>query len=256
MRPYLSVVIPAYNEEENIKKGAAKEVLNYLRKQKYLWEVIFVDDGSQDETGKLLAKIAKKYSSAPAGQAVRLIKNPHQGKAATVITGMLAAKGAIVLFTDMDQATPINQLEKFFPYFENQLPDGSKGYDVVIGSRKGRHGAPLIRKLMAYGFAFLRNLLLGLPFSDTQCGFKAFKREAVAKIFPNLKIYGRKKRIVGAAVTAGFDIEVLYLAKKLGLKTAEVPVEWQYKGTGRVNPLRDSLAGLRGILAVKKAYRA
>lgn len=240
MKPYLSVIIPAYNEEGNIKKGAPDEVLDYLRKQKYQWEVIFVDDGSIDKTAKLLAQFEKK------DKRIHLIKNPHQGKAGTVITGMLTANGEIVLFTDMDQATPINQIEKLFPYFEK--------YDVVIGSRKGRKGAPLLRKLMAFGFVLLRNILLGLPFSDTQCGFKAFKYGVVQKVFPNLKIHGKRETIQGAAVTAGFDIEVLYLAKKLGFKIAEIPVLWEYKGTGRVNAIRDSLAGIKGILAIKSAY--
>lgn len=241
MKPYLSIIIPAYNEEANIKKDAPGQVFDYLKKQKYTWEVIFVDDGSVDKTADLLAQFEKK------DKRIHLIKNSHQGKAGTVITGMLAASGEIVLFSDMDQATPINQIEKFLPYFDK--------YDVVIGSRHGRKGAPIIRKLMAFGFAFLRNLLLGLPFSDTQCGFKAFKREVVKKVFPNLKIHGKREKIQGAAVTAGFDIEVLYLAKKLGFKIAEVPVEWEYKGTGRVNALRDSLSGFKGILAVRNAYK-
>lgn len=242
MKPYLSVVIPAYNEEDNIKKGAPQAVLTYLKKQKYSWELIFVDDGSKDNTAQALAQFEKK------GTNIHLIKNPHQGKAGTVITGMLGSHGEIVLFTDMDQATPINQIEKFFPFFE-------EGYDVVIGSRHGRKGAPLIRKLMAFGFAFLRNIILGLPFSDTQCGFKAFKNEVVQEVFTNLKIHGKRQEISGAAVTAGFDIEVLYLVKKLGFKIAEVPVVWEYKGTGRVNPIKDSIAGIAGMLAVRKAYR-
>lgn len=241
MKPYLSVVIPAYNEERNIKRGAPNQVLSYLKRQKYEWEVVFVDDGSTDDTVDLLSKLVQK------NEHIRLIRNPHQGKAATVTTGILAAKGEIVLFSDMDQATPIDQISKFLPFFE-------EGYDVVIGSRAGRRGAPIARKLMAWGFSFLRNVFLGLPFSDTQCGFKAFSQEAVKRIFPNLEIHGLGKSIRGSAVTAGFDIEVLFLAKKLGFKIAEVPVNWHYQKTGHVRIVKDSIDGLRGMLAVRRVH--
>lgn len=241
MKPYLSVVIPAYNEEQNIKRGAPDKVLSYLKKQKYSWEVIFVDDGSQDKTVQLLEAIVKK------DKRLRIIKNPHQGKAATVTTGVLAGDGEIVLFTDMDQATPISEIEKLLPFFKN-------GHDVVIGSRKGREGAPLVRKLMAAGFALLRNFILGLPFSDTQCGFKAFTNKAVRQIFPDLKIHGMGREIHGAAVTAGFDTEVLFLAKRGGFKIAEVPVNWHHQKAGHVRILKDSIDGLKGILAIRRVY--
>lgn len=237
-RPYLSVVIPAYNEGQNIKKGAPEQVLSYLKKQKYLWELVFVDDGSLDNTAQLLEKFQKKDAS------VRLIRNPHQGKAATVTTGMLSAKGEIILFTDMDQATPLGEVEKILPWFD-------AGFDVVIGSRSGRKGAPLVRQLMAWGFVVLRTLVLRLPFKDTQTGFKAFTNKAARDIFGKLKIFKRQGRISGAAVKAGFDLEFLYVARKLGFKIKEVPVEWHYQGTMRVNPLKDSLDGLKDLLRIR-----
>src|SRR3989344_480987 len=175
--PHLSIVIPAYNEEPNIKRGVQEKVLEYLKKQSYSWEVLFVDDGSADKTASLLETFAKKDAR------VRVIKNPHQGKAATVMTGMLEAKGEIILFSDMDQATPLGEVEKFLPLF-------GEGYDIVIGSRSGRAGMPLLRKVMAYGFVVLRTLVLRLPFKDTQTGFKAFSRDAGQKIFKSLKIFG------------------------------------------------------------------
>lgn len=236
--PYLSVVIPAYNEEANIKKGAPEQVLSYLRKQKYEWEIIFVDDGSVDKTGKLLEKITEKHKNT------RLVKNPHQGKAATVTTGVLAAKGEIILFSDMDQATPVKEIEKFLPWFKN-------GYDVVIGSRSGRKGAPVIRKLMAWGFTVLRTIILRLPIRDTQTGFKAFRYEVVQDIFGRLKIFSKRGPITGGAVKAGFDLEVLYIARSSGYKIKEVPVEWNYHGTVRVNPIKDSIEGLKDLLWVR-----
>ena len=171
--PRLSVVIPAYNESANLKNGILDEVYNYLKAQKYTYEVLIVDDASKDETRELVEKFIKGKNG------FKLIKNEHGGKAITVTTGMLEAKGEIVLFTDMDQATPIKELEKLLPKFE-------EGFDVVIGSRKSRAGAPLIRKLMGWGFATMRNIILGLPFKDTQCGFKAFKQSAVHEIFPDM----------------------------------------------------------------------
>lgn len=236
--PYLSVIIPAYNEEQNIKKGSPQKVLSYLKKQKYSWEVIFVDDGSVDNTAGLLDKFTVKDKK------LILVRNPHQGKAATVITGMMKARGKIILFTDMDQATPLEDVEKILPWFES-------GYDVVIGSRSGRKGAPLVRKLMAWGFVVLRTLVLRLPFKDTQTGFKAFTNNSAKEIFGKLKIFGRQGRIVGAAVKAGFDLELLYIARKLGFKIKEVPVEWHYQGTMRVNPFKDSIDGLKDLLRIR-----
>lgn len=234
----LSVVIPAYNEKENIKRGCLKEVAQYLGKQAYSWEVILVDDASTDETLELLTDFAKKNPG------FRVLPQIHRGKGGTVIAGMLEAKGEIVLFTDLDQATPIEEIAQFFPKFE-------KDYDVVIGVRSGRKGAPLIRKIMALGFSLLRTVVLNLSFKDTQCGFKAFRVEAAKKIFKKMKIYNDKKVSAGAAVTAGFDLEVLYIAKKEGFKIAQVPVNWRHRETERINPIKDSIDGLKDLVKVR-----
>lgn len=239
-KPFLSLIIPAYNEEINIRLGALDKVSRYLEHESYLWKVILVDDGSTDATPGLLEEFARTNSN------FRVIHNTHQGKAATIITGMLAASGDLVLFTDLDQATPINQIEKLLPWFK-------RGFDVVIGSRNSRReGAPLLRRLMARGFMVLRTLLLGLKgISDTQCGFKAFKRETAHAVFGKLKLYGQRRQVQGSMVTAGFDVETLYLAKKLGYKIKEVPVEWHYVETRRVNPLKDSWQGFVDIVKIR-----
>lgn len=239
-QPYLSVIIPSYNEETNIRLGALEKVAAYLNNQKYLWEVIIVDDGSTDASISLIGEFAGGHKN------FRLLENPHQGKAATVITGIMEAKGDIILFSDLDQATPLRELENVLPWFD-------KGFDVVIGSRQGRReGAPLLRRLMARGFMFLRTMVLGLKgISDTQCGFKAFKREIARKIIGTLSLYGTKKIVSGAMVTAGFDIEVLFVAKTLGYSIKEVPVEWHYVETRRVNPVSDTLQGLRDIISIR-----
>lgn len=237
-KPYLSVVIPAYNEETNLKKGALESVYGYLKKQDYSWEVLVVDDGSKDKTAKLSQKFAKGKKN------FRVLEEPHRGKGGTVIRGVLSSKGKYVIFTDMDQATPIDQIEKVLPRFEG-------GYDVIIGSRAGRKGAPLLRKAMAYGFSLLRLMVLRLPFKDTQCGFKGFTREAAEKIFKRLEVFKEQKEVEGASVSAGFDLEVLYIARKLELKVAEVPVTWRHKEGTKVNAIKDSWEGLRDLVRVR-----
>ncbi len=236
----ISIVIPAYNEETNIRLGTLDKVVRYLQHVFFSWEVIIVDDGSTDMTKRLLADFVDQNKGFQA------IFNPHQGKAATVITGMLAAKGNIVLFSDLDQATPLHEIRKLLPFFD-------KGYDVVIGSRSGeRHGAPLSRKIMARGFMALRSIILGLHgIIDTQCGFKAFRREVAYDVFRSLKRYGKGHEVSGAMVTAGFDIEILFVAKRKGYKIKEVPVEWHYVETRRVNPIKDSLQGIMDIIAIR-----
>ncbi len=237
---YLSVVIPAYNEETNIRLGALDQVEHYLSKQSYSWEVILVDDGSTDATPTLLDSFAKNNSG------FRVIHNQHQGKAASVITGMLAGHGGIIVFSDLDGATPIGQLANILPWFD-------QGFDVVIGSRNSkREGAPLLRLIMARGFMFLRSIILGLKgIADTQCGFKGFKKNVAREIFGKLALYGKQRTVAGSSVTAGFDIELLYLAKKLGYNIKEVPVEWHYVETRRVNPFKDSWQGLLDIIKIR-----
>ena len=244
MKPFLSIVIPAYNEERNLKKGVLDEVVVYLKEVKYSHEVIIVDDGSTDETKVPIKNFIKGKKNW------RLIENKHGGKALAVMTGLLAAKGKIALFTDMDQATPIREVEKFFPYFSAKGGPAS-GWDIVIGSRQGRKGAPLLRRLAALVFSTLRNLILGLPFSDTQCGFKAFNDRSRNAIFPPLKTKWDKIRAAGAAVHAGFDVETLFLARKLDFKIAEVDVNWHYVGTERVQLIKDSLDAIKDMVRIR-----
>lgn len=238
MKIYLSVIVPAYNEEYNLRTGVLDSVYDYLSEQPYTWEILFVDDGSTDNTLKIAREFSGKHRN------FFVLNEPHRGKAGTVIAGVLKAKGEIILFTDTDQATPIDQLEKVLPKF-------AEGYDVVIGSRKGREGAPLIRKIMALGTSILRSLVLNLPFKDTQCGFKAFTSESAGKIFKRLEIFNTKEKTEGASVTAGFDMEILYVARKLGYKIAEVLVDWHHKEGTKVNPVKDSIEGLRGLLMIR-----
>lgn len=235
----LSVIIPAYNEIDNLKKGALDEVESYFFKQKYSYEVLIVDDGSTDGTAEFAENFTKKNPK------FTLIKNNHGGKAIAVMTGLIACKGDIGLFTDMDQATPISETGKVLPFVD-------QGADIVIGSREGRKGAPLIRKLMAFGFSMIRTIILGLPFKDTQCGFKAFNRKSIKAIFPILKERWHKHlQKKGGAVNAAFDVETLFIAKKLGFKIKEVQVQWHHVGTERVQVVRDSIDAVIDILKIR-----
>jgi hypothetical protein len=144
----------------------------------------------------------------------------------------------------MDQSTPIGEFDKFIKKFE-------EGYDVVMGSRNGRPGQPLIRKIMAYGLVTLRTLILRLPYKDTQCGFKAYSQKAVKKIFDKIRIYGGNASS-GGSVSAGFDLEVLFIARKQKLKVVEVPVEWyEYGERKEVSPIKDSWEGLRDLIKIR-----
>lgn len=244
MKPYLSVVIPAYNETTNIRAGSLQTVADYLSKQNYTYEVIVVDDGSEDQTVSLAEAFAHGYPC------FRVLCNPHRGKAYTVATGLLAAQGEIILFSDMDQATPITEAAKLLAYF-------NQGYDVVIGSRGTyRRNAPLWRKFMSRSQIVLRNLILGFrDITDTQCGFKAFCGDAIKPILSHLYLYNQQQvtRVQGATVTAGFDVEMLFVAQKLGYRIKEVPVEWDYRHSRRVNLLKDSVRGVRELLRIRWA---
>ncbi|HSD98486.1 MAG TPA: glycosyltransferase [Patescibacteria group bacterium] len=237
---FLSVIIPSYDEMANLQKGVLDKVKSFLDKKKYSYEVLVVDDGSKDGSEEFVEKFAK------GNKTFRLIKNPHLGKAGAVTTGMLAAKGKYVLFTDMDQATPIEELDKLMPFFD-------KGYDIVIGSRSGRKGAPWTRKLMAKGMIMLRTFLVGLQgITDTQCGFKIFTAESGKKLFQKMyDLHHGYAQVSGSAVSAGFDVEVLFLAQKEGYKIKEVPVEWLYVESRRVSPVKDSVDAVMYLLKIR-----
>ncbi|MBC7224926.1 MAG: glycosyltransferase family 2 protein [Anaerolineae bacterium] len=241
VRPLVSVVIPAYNEEVRL-PGTLEQVVAYLERQDYPWEVIVVDDGSEDRTAEIAEGFAQRYPG------VRVIRNPHRGKGYTVRTGMLAGQGDYILFSDADLATPIEELEKLLAYLE-------RGYDVAIGSREGvgavRHGEPWFRHFIGRVFNLLVRLVAVGDFQDTQCGFKAFRQQAAKDIFSSLRLYGEDApEIKGGAVTA-FDVELLFLALKKGYKVKEVPVVWRYGKHSKVNPLRDSIHMFRDVLAVR-----
>lgn len=238
---FLSVVIPSFDEMANLQKGVLDKVGHFLSRKKYKYEVIIVDDGSKDGSVKFVKVFTKDNPH------FKLIENVHGGKAQAVTKGVLSSQGEYILFTDMDQATPIEEVDKLLPYFD-------KGYDIVIGSRNSkRKGAPFTRVLMARGMVFLRNFLIGIKgISDTQCGFKMFRRDVAKYLFTKVKsLHSNCQKISGSSVSAGFDVELLYLAQKIGYKIKEVDVNWLYVETRRVNPIKDSIEGFMDLIKIK-----
>jgi len=237
---YLSVIIPSYNEDKNFARGVLDEVLSYLRKQRYSWEIVLSDDGSKKSFVEKLENFAKK------DERVKLLENVHAGKSAAVKSGILAANGDWKLFTDFDQSTPLNEIEKLFKYLDS--------YDVIIGSREmigaRRDKEPWYRHLMGRVFNLVVQTLTIPGILDTQCGFKLFSAQAAEKLFSSLVIYGSQKKRSNA-FTGAFDVEVLYLAQKFGYKIREVPIIWRHYETNRVNPFKDSVTMFYDILKIR-----
>ncbi len=198
-----------------------KRVFAYAAEQGWDAEVIAVNDGSRDNTADIIRGFAESNPR------LRLVENPgNRGKGYSVRNGMLHAQGEILLFSDADLSSPIEEAEKLFAAI-------AAGADVAIGSRWLRSDLqtqrqPLHRQLFGRTFNLMLRVTLGLTFKDTQCGFKAFTRRAADAIFPRQRIE-----------RWGFDPELLFLANKAGFKTAEVPVAWAHSEGSRLNPLRD-----------------
>lgn len=206
---YLSVVVPAYNEQRRLPKTLG-EISRYLTKQNYVYEILVVNDGSKDKTAEVVIDLMSEIKN------LRLVDNKeNKGKGAVVKQGMLEAKGKFRVFTDADNSTSIDQVEKMWPEF-------NKGFDVVIGSRDIK-GAVLdppqawYRILLGNTFNLLVQILCGFwGIWDTQCGFKGFTEKATIAVFPKCKID-----------RFAFDPEILMIAKKLGYKIKEVPIHWK-----------------------------
>jgi dolichyl-phosphate beta-glucosyltransferase len=232
LEPTYSIVIPAYNEGARL--GATLEkVLAYVRARGWDAEVIVVNDGSRDNT----AEIVKTFGARD--PALRLVENPgNRGKGYSVRHGMLNARGRIVLFSDADLSSPIEEASKLFQTLE-------EGADIAIGSRWLRSETqtqrqPLHRQIFGRVFNLLLRITLGLKFKDTQCGFKAFRQPAVQAIFPLQKIE-----------RWGFDPETLFLARKFKFKVQEIPVAWGHSGGTRIHPLIDGSRMFMEMLRIR-----
>ncbi len=244
VQPFLSIVIPAYNEEHRLPESLDK-IVAFLQTRDYSAEVIVVDDGSTDNTVDVVRGFIARYPL------VSIIKNDHRGKGYAVRTGMLAARGSYVLFSDADLATPIEEVDRLLPFLED-------GYDVAIGSREGmgaqRMNEPGYRHLMGRVFNLLVRLVAVGGFQDTQCGFKCFRHEVAQDLFQRVQLYGAEAGLAKGGMVTGFDVEVLFLALKRGYKVKEVPVQWYYGANTKVNPFLDSGRMFMDVLRVKLNY--
>ncbi|MFH2019522.1 MAG: glycosyltransferase [bacterium] len=237
----VSVIIPNYNEIANLERGVLSIIQGYLEKQSYSWEVIITDDGSTDDSLAFIAQFIAVHKN------FRLLKNPHAGKPYALRSAINVAKGEYVLFTDMDQSTPISELSKLTPFI-------NEGYKVIIGSRGARRtDSALYRQLASILFLLARRAILLSEIKDTQCGFKLIETNLAKKIFAGMRIFGRANNAVGWKVTA-YDVEMLHLAKKFGEKIKEVRVVWKdedtSEGKGR-NFLKESYEMLFEIMRVR-----
>ena len=230
--PTHTFILPAYNESERLSESIPK-VLDYVRDRRFAAEVIVVNDGSTDATADVVRRFAAN------DPIIVLLENPgNRGKGYSVRNGMLHARGSVALFTDADLSSPIPEADKLFAAL-------NAGADVAIGSRwlqreLQTERQPLLRQLYGRLFNLGLRVVLGLRYKDTQCGFKAFNRRAIETVFTRQHIE-----------RWGFDPELLFLANKFKLKTAEVPVEWAHDHRSKIHPVRDGLRMGMEVLKIR-----
>jgi len=232
-QPFLSVVIPAYNEEPRIQRTLDR-VTEYLSIREHTWEVVVGDDGSTDDTAAILKR------AASANPNIRVLTLPHRGKGWAVKNAMLEAKGDYRLICDADLSVPIEQVERL-------LPPRLEGVDIAIGSREQpgsrRIGEPPLRHLMGRVYNRLVRSLISTGLKDTQCGFKCFRGDVVSPLFGLQTMDG-----------FAFDAELLFLAHRRGLTVKEVGIDWYYGEGSKVRPVRDSLSMTGDLLKIRWAY--
>ena len=228
--PWLSVIIPAYNEERRL--PATLDTLQaYLSLQSFPFEILVVDNASTDRTPDLVREFARRIP------AVRLVQTPLRGKGVAVRTGMLQAKGRYRFLCDADLSMPVEEFDRFYP---PRLNDA----DVAIGSREAkgarRFDEPPYRHLTGRVFSLAVKLLILRGFEDTQCGFKCFRDAVAEDLFSRQRSNGWS-----------FDVEVLYLARRLGYRIREVPISWYYQSDSRVRLMGDSLRMFFDLLRIR-----
>ncbi len=228
--PFLSIIIPAYNEEPRI-VDTLRNVVDYLSRQSYSWEVVLVNDGSTDATEKLARVFTQTHPN------VHLMNVSHGGKGWAVRHGMLWATGEYRFLCDADLSMPIEQISRF-------LPPAAVDFDIVIASREvsgaQRIGEPYKRHFMGRIYNFLVRLLAVPGVSDTQCGFKCFRGKVANELFSLQRLHG-----------FAFDVEILFMARKRGIRVREVPIDWYYRAESKVRPITDSVSMGRDILKIR-----
>ena len=230
-RPSLSVIVPAFNEARRI-AATVTTLATYFDGQGWDWELLVADDGSTDETAGIVETLA---ASQPR---VRVLRQPHRGKGGAVRAGMLAATGACRFMCDADLAMPVSQIPAFLDHM-------ARGVDVAIGSREGRDarriGEPLYRHLVGRVFNGVVQMLALPGIEDSQCGFKMFTAAAAEKVFSQVTTDGW-----------AFDVEALAIARRLGLRIVEVPIEWHFGEASKLRVLPDGVAMLRELWRIRR----
>jgi dolichyl-phosphate beta-glucosyltransferase len=227
---FLSIIVPAYNEESRL-PNSLPQIIKFVRGQDYPIEVIVVDDGSTDRT----AEIVEEFESE--AEFISLLQVEHGGKGHAVRAGMMQARGEFLFLCDSDLSMPIQEVTKF-------VPPSLDGYDVAIASRETegahRHNEPSYRHLMGRVFNLIVRLFAVHGIQDTQAGFKCFRHEAAHQLFPLQTISGW-----------GFDVEILFIAQRRGMRIVEVPINWYYAERSQVRPIQDTYNMLREVLKVR-----
>jgi dolichyl-phosphate beta-glucosyltransferase len=241
-QPFLSIILPAYNEEERL-PPTLQRIAEYLRRRDYAAEVLVVENGSTDRTAEVVREFQAHGVREDDPFQVHLLQTT-KGKGNAIRHGILTGRGEYLLISDTDLAVPIEELDCFLPPV--LAPDR---YAIAIASREVegsvRHGEPFYRHLMGRVFNTLVRLLTIPHLHDTQCGFKLFRREVARKIFPIQRIEGW-----------GFDVEILYIAQRHGLSVVEVPVNWYYGEDSRVRPIHDTFTMIRDLWKIRRNGRA
>lgn len=228
--PYLSVIVPAYNEEERIIPTIGA-IASHVSSQGYSWELILADDGSTDSTVELVKSLGMAN--------LRILVAPQNGgKGSAVQRGILAAHGKYILFADADNSTPIEELGKIM----TQITE--KDFDIAIGSRAAEGAEEMnrsfLRQLLSGGLRWIVKYIFRIGVRDTQCGFKLYRREAAIKLHSAQTVMG-----------FSFDLEILYLAAKYGYKVAEVPVQWIDAPGSKVNTRKEAKRFLVALAKIK-----
>jgi len=236
----ISIILPAYNEEKRLDRALAK-ITAYMRHIGYRWECVVVENGSTDQTGRIARQWASRYPEIRALQS-------DPGKGAAVRRGMLAARGRYRYMADVDLSTPIESIQEFLAHARKvcHTPDGlPEGYDIVIGSRNlagsTRENEPEQRHYMGQVFNSIVQMYLLMGIYDSQCGFKMFTEQAARDLF-------------GRAVIDGwaFDVEILYLARRLGYRIHELPVTWVYDADSRVEGFKTAWAMFWDVVRIRR----
>ncbi len=237
----LTLIIPAYNEAARL-PATLKIVLEFLRKSGVTWELLVADDGSVDDTPYIAA------AAENADPNVRHLQLRHRGKAAAIREGVNVASGRFIIFTDADLSTPIEYVDQAYALLRGDS-------DIVIGTREARQsqriGEPEYRHLMGRVYNAVVQLLVVPGINDTQCGFKGFRADVARDLFQSARLYRDGSAPVRGPLVTGFDIELLFLARKRGYRIHELPVVWRHVKGSNVRPVIDTFRMLRDALQVR-----